>query len=450
MGTITLNRMDLPHLATPLPGPKAAQLIARDNAVMSPSYTRGYPLTVARAEGSIIEDLDGNRFLDCNAGIAVCATGHCHPKVVAAIQQQAAKLIHYSGTDFYYENMVDLAEKLQSLVPGGGPRRVYFGNSGTEAIEASLKMARYHTGRERFIAFLGAFHGRTMGALSLTGSKSVQKKGFGSLLPGVSHIPYANCYRCSYGKQVETCNVECVKVIEDQLIRHIIPADDIAGIIVEPVQGEGGYVVPPQKFIDELQTVAAKYKIPIIWDEVQAGMGRTGKMFAVEHFGVNPDILALAKGIASGMPLSAVVTKPEWMAWTPGAHASTFGGNPVAIASSLATIELLERELLENATSVGNYMLGRMGGWPRRFRHVGRVQGLGLMIGFELVRDQKSKERFPELRDRLELMAFERGILILGCGPNSIRLCPPLIFTRDQAEFCLDTLESCLDQSQEF
>ena len=450
MGTITLNRMDLPHLATPLPGPKAAQLIARDNAVMSPSYTRGYPLTVARAEGSIIEDLDGNRFLDCNAGIAVCATGHCHPKVVAAIQQQAAKLIHYSGTDFYYENMVDLAEKLQSLVPGGGPRRVYFGNSGTEAIEASLKMARYHTGRERFIAFLGAFHGRTMGALSLTGSKSVQKKGFGSLLPGVSHIPYANCYRCSYGKQVETCNVECVKVIEDQLIRHIIPADDIAGIIVEPVQGEGGYVVPPQKFIDELQTVAAKYKIPIIWDEVQAGMGRTGKMFAVEHFGVNPDILALAKGIASGMPLSAVVTKPEWMAWTPGAHASTFGGNPVAIASSLATIELLERELLENATSVGNYMLGRMGSWPRRFRHVGRVQGLGLMIGFELVRDQPSKERFPELRDRLELMAFERGILILGCGPNSIRLCPPLIFTRDQAEFCLDTLESCLDQSQEF
>lgn len=450
MGTITLNRMDLPHLATPLPGPKAAQLIARDNAVMSPSYTRGYPLTVARAEGSIIEDLDGNRFLDCNAGIAVCATGHCHPKVVAAIQQQAAKLIHYSGTDFYYENMVDLAEKLQSLVPGGGPRRVYFGNSGTEAIEASLKMARYHTGRERFIAFLGAFHGRTMGALSLTGSKSVQKKGFGSLLPGVSHIPYANCYRCSYGKQVETCNVECVKVIEDQLIRHIIPADDIAGIIVEPVQGEGGYVVPPQKFIDELQTVAAKYKIPIIWDEVQAGMGRTGKMFAVEHFGVNPDILALAKGIASGMPLSAVVTKPEWMAWTPGAHASTFGGNPVAIASSLATIELLERELLENATSVGNYMLGRMGGWSRRFRHVGRVQGLGLMLGFELVRDQQSKERFPELRDRLELMAFERGILILGCGPNSIRLCPPLIFTRDQAEFCLDTLESCLDQSQEF
>jgi 4-aminobutyrate aminotransferase len=342
MSTNTAVRPDLPHLVTSLPGPRAAALIARDEAILSPSYTRGYPLTVKRAEGAMIEDLDGNRFLDFNAGIAVCATGHCHPQVVKAIQAQAEKLLHYSGTDFYYENMVDLAEKLAALVPGGGPRRVYFGNSGTEAIEASLKMARYHTGREKFIAFLGAFHGRTMGSLSLTGSKSVQKKGFGALLSGVAHIPYANCYRCSYGKQVETCNVECVKVIEDQLIRHILPASEIAGIVVEPVQGEGGYVVPPQKFIDELQTVAAKYKIPVIWDEVQAGMGRTGRMYAVEHFGVNPDILALAKGIASGMPLSAVVTKPEWMQWTPGAHASTVGGTPVSIASSLATIELLE------------------------------------------------------------------------------------------------------------
>ena len=449
MSNSTLARMDLPHLVTALPGPNSAQLIARDNAVLSPSYTRGYPLTVARAEGAMIYDLDGNRFLDCNAGIAVCATGHCHPKVVAAIQAQAAKLIHYSGTDFYYENMVELAEKLAALVPGGGPRRVYFGNSGAEAVEASLKMARYHTGRERFIAFLGGFHGRTMGALSLTGSKSVQKKGFGSLLSGVTHIPYANCYRCSYGKQVETCNVECVKVIEDQLIRHIMPAEDIAGIIVEPVQGEGGYVVPPQKFVDELQTVAARYGIPILWDEVQAGMGRTGKMFAVEHFGVNPDILALAKGIASGLPLSAVVTKPQWMSWKPGAHASTFGGNPIAIASSLVTIELLEFELMQNAQAVGGYMLNRMREWPLRFRHVGRVQGLGLMIGFELVRDQASRERFPELRDRLEQMAFERGMLILGCGPNSIRLCPPLVFSKDQAAFCLDTLEACLEKSQE-
>lgn len=447
MSTSMLVRPDLPHLVTELPGPKSAQLIARDEAILSPSYTRGYPLTVHRAEGAIIEDLDGNRFLDFNAGIAVCSTGHCHPRVVAAIQQQAAQFLHYSGTDFYYEHMVSLAEKLAALVPGGGPRRVYFGNSGTEAIEASLKMARYHTGRERFIAFLGAFHGRTMGSLSLTGSKSVQKKGFGSLLSGVTHIPYANCYRCAYGKQVDTCNTECVKVIEDQLIRHILPADDIAGIIVEPVQGEGGYVVPPQKFIDELQTVAAKYNIPIIWDEVQTGMGRTGAMYAIEHFKVNPDILALAKGIASGMPLSAVVTKPEWMRWTPGAHASTFGGNPVSLAASLATVELLEQELVENSRRIGEHMLARMLEWPRRFAHVGRVQGLGLMLGFELVRDQATKERFPELRDKLELMAFHRGLLILGCGPNSIRLCPPLTISRDQADFCLDTLESCLKQA---
>jgi 4-aminobutyrate aminotransferase len=440
---------ELPKLVTALPGPMATAVIARDQAVLSPSYTRGYPLVVKSGSGSIVEDVDGNRFLDCNAGIAVCATGHCHPLVVAAIKDQAVKLIHYSGTDFYYESMVQLAETLQRLAPGGGRRRIYFGNSGTEAIEASLKMARYHTGRERFIAFLGAFHGRTMGSLSVTGSKSVQRKGFGSLLSGVAHIPYANCYRCSYGKQVETCNVECVKVIEDQLIRHILPADDIAGIVVEPVQGEGGYVVPPQKFIDELQTVAAKYKIPLIWDEVQSGMGRTGKMFAVEHFGVDPDILALAKGIASGLPLSAVVTKPQWMTWTPGAHASTFGGNPVAIASSIVTVELIENSLLENVNRVGGYMLERMRAWPSKYRHVGRVQGLGLMLGFELVRDQATKERYPELRDRLEQMAFARGVLILGCGPNSIRLCPPLVFTRDQATFCLDTLEACLQQSQE-
>ena len=444
MSQSTLSRTDLPQIFTSLPGPNAAALIARDEAIMSPSYTRGYPLTVRRAEGAIIEDLDGNRFLDFNAGIAVCATGHCHPHVVAAIQEQAAKLLHYSGTDFYYENMVELAEKLASLVPGGGPRRVYFGNSGTETVEAMLKIARYHTGRERFIAFFGGFHGRTMGSLSMTGSKSLQKKGFGSLLSGVTHIPYANCYRCAYGKQVDTCQVECVKVIEDQLIRHILPADDIAGILVEPVQGEGGYVVPPRKFIDELQAVAAKYNIPILWDEVQSGMGRTGKMFAIEHFGVNPDVLGLAKGIASGLPLGAVVTKPEWMRWTPGAHASTFGGNPVSIASSLATIELLEKELVEHAARIGARMLERMLDWPKRFPHVGRVQGLGLMIGFELVKDQQTKERYPELRDKLEQMAFERGLLILGCGPNSIRFCPPLVISQDQADFCLDTLETCL------
>jgi 4-aminobutyrate aminotransferase len=434
----------LPLIQGKLPGPKAASLIARDEAVVSPSYTRDYPLVVARGEGAMIEDVDGNRFLDFNAGIAVCATGHSHPRVVAAIREQAEKFLHYSGTDFYYEGMVELAEKLAALAPGGGARRVYFGNSGTEAVEAAMKLARYHSGREKFIAFFGGFHGRTMGALSLTGSKSIQKKGFGPLVPGVTHIPYANCYRCAYGKQPETCEVECVKVIEDTLIRHILPAHEIAAVMMEPIQGEGGYVVPPQKYFDELKAVTSRHGILIIADEVQSGMGRTGKMWASDHFGFDPDILTVAKGIASGLPLSATVSRAEVMNWTPGAHASTFGGNPVAIAASLATIELLEQELIDNAARIGDEMLDRMRSWPRRFRHVGDVRGRGLMIGFEIVKDQATRERDPEMRNEIEKMAFARGLLILGAGPNSIRFCPPLVITRDQAAWALDTIEECL------
>lgn len=449
MSTLELQkRADLPHLVSPsLPGPNAAKIIARDHAVLSPSYTRGYPLVVARGEGAIIEDVDGNRFLDCNAGIAVVATGHCHPRVVRAIQKQAETLIHMSGTDFYYENMVTLAEKLAKLAPGGVPRRVYFGNSGTEAVEAAIKMARYHTGRDKFIAFLGGFHGRTMGALSLTGSKSIQKKGFGQLLGGVHHIPYAYCYRCAYGKQVETCNVECVKVLEETLFKTILPANEVAAILVEPIQGEGGYVVPPQKFMDELRRVADKHGILLMFDEVQSGMGRTGKMWAADHFkDAVPDIMTVAKGIASGMPLSATIARTELMQWTPGAHASTFGGNPVACNAALATIELLEEELIANAASVGEFMMDRMREWPQRFRCVGDVRGRGLMLGFELVKDQASKERHPELRDKIEQHAFQKGLLILGCGQNSIRLCPPLVITKDQATFVLDTLEEVLQE----
>lgn len=443
-GTSTAVRTDLPRLVTALPGPRAQALIERDHAVLSPSYTRPYPLVAKRGEGAIVEDVDGNRFLDCNAGIAVVATGHCHPDIVAAIQKQAAQLIHMSGTDFYYENMVELAEKLASLAPGGGPHRVYFGNSGTEAIEAALKMARYHTGRDKFIAFLGSFHGRTLGSLSLTASKHIQRKGFGNLVPGVTHVPYANCYRCAYNRQPDTCSVECVKFIEEQVIRCMAPAEEIAAIVLEPVQGEGGYVVPPQKFFDELQSLAHKHGIRIIADEVQSGMGRTGKMWASEHFGLEPDILAVAKGIASGMPLSATIAKAGLMQWKPGAHASTFGGNPVAVAAALTTIELLEQELIENAARIGEHMLNRLREWPKRFPNVGDVRGRGLMIGIELVRDQQTRERFPELRDRLEYLAFERGVLVLGAGPNSIRLSPPLTLTRDQADFAIDTLEECL------
>jgi 4-aminobutyrate aminotransferase len=444
MNTLVEVRPDFPKVSTPLPGPNAQAIIDRDKAVLSPSYTRGYPLAVKRGEGALIEDVDGNRFLDCNAGIAVVAAGHCHPKVVEAIREQAGKLIHMSGTDFYYENMVELAEKLAALAPGDFAKRVYFGNSGTEAVEAALKMARYNTGKGQFVAFFGAFHGRTMGSLALTGSKSVQKKGFFPILQGAHHVPYAYCYRCAYGKTPDSCSVECVKAIEDTLFRHTLPAEEVAAIVVEPVQGEGGYVVPPQKFFDELRGLADKHGILLIFDEIQCGMGRTGKLFAAEHFAIVPDITTVAKGIASGMPLSATIARAEVMNWKPGAHASTFGGNPVCVASALATIELLERELIENAAKIGAHMKSRLDELPKRFPIVGDVRGLGLMIGIEMVRDQATKERAPELRDRLEQMCFERGVLVLGAGPNTLRICPPLVITKDQADFAVDTIEECL------
>jgi 4-aminobutyrate aminotransferase len=426
----------LPDLVTSLPGPRAKEIIERDQAVLSPSYTRCYPLVMKRGEGAIVEDVDGNRFLDFNAGIAVAATGHAHPRIVSAIQAQAAEFLHMSGTDFYYEGMVQLAEKLAALAPGDAPKRVYFGNSGAEAIEAAIKLARYHTGRDKFVAFFGGFHGRTMGALSLTGSKVVQRRGFHPSLP-VYHIPFPNLYR-SMG------TFECLNELEERLFKTVLPPEEVAAIVVEPIQGEGGYLVPPAEFHQELRRIADKYGIVLIHDEVQSGMGRTGRMFASEHFGVVPDIIALAKGIASGLPLAATIARADIMNWGPGAHASTFGGNPVAIAASLATIELLEESLMENSARIGAYMMSRMQGWSRRFAYVGDVRGLGLMIGVEIVRDQESKERAPELRDRLEMLAFERGLLILGCGPNSIRLCPPLVVTRDQADFAVDTLEQCL------
>jgi 4-aminobutyrate aminotransferase len=437
-------RQDLPHLSGPVPGPRARAIIERDAIVVSPSYTRSYPLVAESGAGAIVEDVDGNRFLDFNAGIAVVATGHCHPRVVEAIRQQAARLIHMSGTDFYYEEMVTLAEKLAQIAPGDAPRRISFGNSGAEAIEGAIKLARWSTRRDKIIAFFGSFHGRTLGALSLTARKAVQRSGFGPLLPGVVHAPYPDCYRCPFGRQEDTCAVECVKHIEDVLLKTIAPAQETAAIVVEPVQGEGGYVVPPRKFFDELTRVARQNGILLVCDEVQSGMGRTGRMWASEHFGVAPDILAVAKGIASGMPLGATVARADLMTWPPGAHASTFGGNPVACAAALATIALLEESLIENAARMGRHLLDRMRDWPARFPHVGQVRGLGLMIGIEMVRDQSTRERAPEMRDRVIHLAFERGLLVLGAGENSIRLCPPLVITRDQCDFALDTLAECL------
>jgi len=440
-------RPDLPHIHTSLPGPRAAALIERDKNVISPSYTRGDPIVVDHGEGAMVVDVDGNRFLDFNAGIAVVATGHCHPRVVEAIQKQAARLIHMSGTDFYYEAMVALAEKLAAIAPGSVARRVSFGNSGAEAIEGAIKLARYATGRPKIIAFLGCFHGRTMGALSLTSRKAVQRAGFGPLLPDVVHTPYPYCYRCPFGQEPETCAVECVKAIEERLFKTIAPARETAAIFIEPVLGEGGYVAPPRKFFDELTRLCAENGILLVLDEVQSGMGRTGKMWAADHFEVVPDILAVAKGIASGMPLGATVARANLMTWPPGAHASTFGGNPVACEAALATIALLEEELVENAARMGSYLMDRLRQWPSRFPAVGEVRGLGLMIGIELVRDRQTREPGTVLRERVLQLAFERGLLVLGAGDSTIRLCPPLVVTRDQCEFAAATLEECLTQA---
>jgi len=433
---------ELPRIVTDLPGPRARAVIERDNRVISPSYTRCYPLVAERGLGAIIQDVDGNRFLDFNAGIAVVATGHCHPRVVSAIHHQSAKLIHMSGTDFYYEVMVDLAEKLAAIAPGDVDRKVYFGNSGTEAVEAALKLARYATGREKFISFFGGFHGRTMGSLSLTASKSIQKQGFGSLLPGVYHAPYPNPYRSQTSS--DEAAAATLNYIEDTLFRHVVAAKEVAAIIVEPVQGEGGYLVPSRAFFDGLRDIADRNGILLIFDEVQSGMGRTGKWWASDHFSAVPDIMTVAKGIASGLPLSATIARSDVMRWTPGAHASTFGGNPVAAAASLATIELIENGYMANAASTGKRMMTRMRTWPDRFPHVGDVRGLGLMIGIEIVRDQASRGRAPELRDRIEHLAFERGLLVLGAGPSSLRLSPPLCISEVQADWAIETLEACL------
>jgi 4-aminobutyrate aminotransferase len=429
-------RPDLPEIRTSLPGPRARAVIERDHAVLSPSYTRCYPLVAERGEGAIVEDVDGNRFLDFNAGIAVVSTGHCHPRVVEAIQKQAARLIHMSGTDFYYENMVTLAERLAATLPG--PHRAYFGNSGAEAIEAAMKLARYHTGRDKFIAFFGGFHGRTMGALSLTASKAVQRRGFGQLVPGVFHVPYPDSYR--QGADAVELSIDAI----ERLFRTAVPPEEVAAIVVEPVQGEGGYLIPPKQFFEELHRIARAHGILLVFDEVQCGMGRTGKLWAWEHFGVAPDILTSAKGIASGMPLSAMLARADLMDWKPGAHASTFGGNPVSAAAALATLDLLQGGLVANAARIGAHIIERLNTWPERFANVGDVRGLGLMIGIEMVRDRRTRERARPLRDEVLQLAFDRGLLVLGAGENSIRLSPPLVVTREQADFALDVLEDCL------
>jgi 4-aminobutyrate aminotransferase len=440
----TKLQSNVARLITKLPGPKAVAILERDARSISSSYTRSYPFVGASGRGALVEDVDGNRFLDFAAGIAVVSTGHCHPDVVAAIQKQAAELIHMSGTDFYYPNMVELAEKFVEITPGKKQKRVYYGNSGTESIEAAIKLARYYTRREKFIAFFGGFHGRTMGALSLTASKAVQRKGFGSLLSGVFHAPFPDPYRCPHGPEASGYCGECASYIERELFHKIVAPEDVAGIVIEPIQGEGGYVPAPAEFLRRLQSLCRKHGILLISDEVQCGMGRTGKWWAGDHAGIEPDILCVAKGIASGMPLSATIASSDIMNWPPGAHASTFGGNLISVAAALETIRLIESEYMDNARVMGEHILQRIAGWPERHAIVGKVRGMGLMIGIEIVLDQKTKARAHDLRDTIVERAFEKGLLLLGAGENTVRLSPPLMIDREQADFAVDTLDACI------
>ncbi|MBU4225445.1 MAG: acetyl ornithine aminotransferase family protein [Chloroflexi bacterium] len=427
-----------------LPGPKARALIKRDSSVISPSYTRGVPFVMDHGHGTQVWDVDGNRFLDFAAGIAVVATGHSHPEVVKAIQQQAEQFLHISS-DFYHSKWVELGEKLDEIAPFEEAAVSFMTNSGTEAVETAIKLARYHTGRSNFIGFTGAFHGRTMGAVTFTASKPTYHRGFYPLMPGVVHAPFPNPYRPVLERHSgEDYGETVVRYIEDQILGHILPPDEVAGILVETIQGEGGYIVPPPGFFPALRDLCDKHDILLIVDEVQSGIGRTGKWWAIEHFEVEPDIVTAAKGIASGLPLGAAIARKSVMDWPRGAHGNTFGGNPLACAAAMATMDLIEREYMQNAAEVGQYTQDALHEIMARHPSIGDVRGLGLMIGVEFVKDRKSKYPAEELRDRVADLAFERGLILLGCGKSVIRLAPPLSVSKSEIDEGLTILEEAI------
>ena len=438
------STMSAPHQApevkTALPGPKSKAIIAKDEKYVSHSYTRAYPTVIERGEGAYLWDVDGNCFLDFHSGIAVCSTGNAHPDVVNAVKKQADKALHIATADFYHDLIAPLAEKLAQLAPGDKPKRVFFTNSGTESTEAALKLARYKTRRPRFLAFINAFHGRSMGSVSLTCSKKVQRAGFSPMLE-VTHVPYANCYRCPYHLEYPSCEMHCVKVIEDVWLDRVAPAEDVAAIFVEPVQGEGGYVVPPKEFHPMLLEIAHKYGILFVSDEVQFGMGKTGKMWAIEHWDVVPDIITTAKAIASGLPLGACIADADLMDWKPGAHSTTFGGNPLACAAAIETIRLLEEGLMKNAQVMGDYMRNALLDLQKKHKSMGDVRGLGLLLAVEFVLDRKTNVPAKAMANDIMMRCFELGLMTLTCGVSGIRLCPPLIVdkaTIDQAMAIFD------------
>lgn len=444
--------LNVPNIKVTPPGPKASKVISEDSEVIMQSFVRWYPLVVKTGKGAIIEDVDGNQYIDFNSGLAVLNVGMLHPKVVEAIKRQAEKLLHYSLTDFYYEEAVEVAKEIIRITPGTFKKRVFFTNSGAESIECAMKVARGHFrgSRPTIIAFTGSFHGRTFGAMSLTSSKPVQRKWFYPLLPNIEHVPYPYCYRCPYKLTPDTCNYWCIDFIEEWLFKKYVDPEEVSAIIFEPVAGEGGYIVPPKGAVLKLRKLTEKYGILLVADEVQSGVGRTGKWFAVKHFNVIPDLIAIAKGIASGLPLGAVVGRREVMDLPRGSHASTFGGNPISLAAAKAVIEVIEEEkLLDNAAKLGDYILKRLREFMEKYEIIGDVRGLGLMIGVELIKNRETKEPAVEELSWIINNSFKRGLLVIGAGKSVIRIAPPLVITREEVDRGLEILEDVIKEANE-
>jgi 4-aminobutyrate aminotransferase len=439
--------MNVPSIKTPLPGPKAKAIVEKDERYTAPAYGRVYPLVMKEGRGMVVEDVDGNLFLDFMAGIAVASTGHAHPQVVKAIEEQARKFLHICGSDFYYGPMAELAEKLAQLAPGSGAKRVFLTNSGTEAVEAAIKLARYHTKRHHIIAFHGSFHGRSLGSLSLTASRASHRAQFGPLLPGVHHVPFGFCHRCPCHLDYGSCAIACVSDLDKTLFQYEVSPSEVAALFFEPVQGEGGYVVPPPEYLPMLQALCRRHGILLVADEIQSGFGRTGKMFASEHWGIEPDILCVAKGIASGMPLGAMIARQEVSSWSPSTHGSTFGGNPVACAAALATIAVIENGLMANAAAVGGYLKDKLSQLQKKHAVISDVRGLALMIGVEFAKSDPGRAPDAKLRDRVMHRCFQKGLLLLGCGESTLRFCPPLIVVKEEADVAVAIFDTAVTEA---
>ncbi len=438
---------DYPKIIVTPPGPKARELAQRDERVISQSFVRFYPLAIQSGKGCIIRDVDGNEYIDFNSGLVCLNVGHSHPKVVEAIKNQLDRFLHYSVTDFLYREVVDVAEKLVKITPGKWEKKVFFSNSGAESVEAGAKLARWHTRKQLYIAFISDFHGRTFGAMSFTASKPVQRRHFFPLVPGVTHVPYAYCYRCPFKLTYPDCHYWCVDFIDEHVLQKYIPPEEVAAFVFEPIQGEGGYVVPPPEYFPRLRKLADKYGILMMDDEVQAGMGRTGKWFAIEHWGVEPDIVCIAKSIAAGLPLGATVAKASLMDWEGGSHASTFGGNPVSCAAASAVVDAIQNEgMRENATKQGTHAIKRLEELKEKSEIVGDVRGKGLMIGIELVEDKTSKKPASKKAEEVMMRSWKRGVAVITCGKSTIRIAPPLLITRELIDSGLDIIEDTIKQ----